>query len=70
LQFVLLYNVPAVPKGYAIEDVSAAVLADAVRVGAEAGLPLHHFSLDQAAAAHAAVENAVVGKVLIDVAES
>jgi NADPH2:quinone reductase len=70
LQFVLLYNVPAEPKGYAIEDVSAAMLDDAVRVGQEAGLPLHHFSLDQAAAAHAAVENAVVGKVLIDVAES
>ena len=43
------------------------VLDGAVRVGEEAGLPLHHFPLEQAAAAHAAVENGAVGKVLIDV---
>lgn len=33
-----------------------------------AGLPLHRFPLERAAAAHAAVESGVVGKVLIDVA--
>ena len=36
--------------------------------GDEAGLPLHHYPLEQAAEAHAAVENGAVGKVLIDVA--
>jgi NADPH:quinone reductase len=66
-QFVLLYTAPAEAKGHALEDVSAAVLDGAVRVGDEAGLPLHHFPLDQTAQAHAAVEDAVVGKVLIDV---
>ena len=65
-QFVLLYTAPADAKARAVEDVSAAVLDDAVRVGDEAGLPLHHFSLDEAAAAHAAVEDSIVGKVLID----
>jgi NADPH2:quinone reductase len=30
---------------------------------------LHHFPLPEAAAAHAAVERGVVGKVLIDVAD-
>ena len=44
-----------------------AVLDGAVRVGAEAGLPLHHYPLDRAAEAHAAVEGGTVGKVLIDV---
>jgi NADPH:quinone reductase len=33
----------------------------------DAGLPLHRFDLADAAAAHAAVEAGVVGKVLIDV---
>jgi NADPH:quinone reductase len=36
-------------------------------VGAEAGLPLHRFALEQTAEAHAAVERGAVGKVLIDV---
>ncbi len=48
---------------------SVAVLDGAVRVGAEAGLPLHHFPLEQAAAAHEAVEGGIVGKVVIDVAD-
>ncbi len=56
-QFVLLYTAPAPAKGRALEDVAAAVLDGAARVGREAGLPVHHFPLEQAAAAHAAVEN-------------
>jgi NADPH:quinone reductase len=68
-QFVLVYTEPAQAKGFAIDDVSAAVLDGAVRVGAEAGLPLHHFALEQTADAHLAVENAVSGKVLIDVTD-
>jgi len=66
-QFVLVYNAPHEWRARALEDVGAAVLDGAVRVGDEAGLPLHHYPLEQAAAAHAAVEQGVVGKVLIDV---
>jgi NADPH:quinone reductase len=66
-QFVLVYTEPAEAKAHAIEDVAAAVLDGAVQVGPSAGLPLHHFPLDQAAEAHAAVEAGAVGKVLIDV---
>jgi NADPH:quinone reductase len=40
-----------------------------VGVGEAAGLPLHHYSLEQAADAHAAVEAGAVGKVLIDVTD-
>ncbi|HVX46949.1 MAG TPA: NADPH:quinone reductase [Mycobacteriales bacterium] len=68
-QFALLYTAPAEAKRMAIEDVSAAVLDGAARVGREAGLPLHHYPLDQAAQAHEAVQNSAVGKVLIDVAD-
>jgi NADPH:quinone reductase len=66
-QFVLLYTVPAEAKARAVEDVNAAVLDGAVRVGEAAGLPLHHFPLEETAQAHAAVEQGAVGKVLIDV---
>jgi len=66
-QFVLLYNVPQTAKQYALDDVSAAVSAGALRVGADAGLPVHRFHLDETAAAHAAVEDGIVGKVLIDI---
>ena len=36
-------------------------------VGAEHGLPLVRFPLERTAEAHRAVENGVVGKVLVDV---
>jgi NADPH2:quinone reductase len=65
-QFVLVYTEPARAKEIAVEDVNAAVLDGAVRVGREAGLPLHVFPLEQAAQAHQAVQDGVVGKVLID----
>ena len=68
-QFVLLYTAPETWKHHAVADVNAAVLAGAVRVGEEAGLPLHHYPLAQAADAHAAVEGGAVGKVLIDVTD-
>ena len=66
-QFVLVYTVPAAVKRYAVEDVSAAVSAGALRVGAGAGLPLHRYPLAHAARAHDAVEGGAVGKVLIDI---
>jgi NADPH2:quinone reductase len=66
-QFVLVYTVPPDAKAAAVEAVSAAVAAGALRVGEEAGLPLHRFPLERTADAHAAVESGTVGKVLIDV---
>ena len=47
----------------------AAVYDGAARVGDAVGLPLHHYPLDRAADAHAAVQDGAVGKVLIDVAD-
>ena len=66
-QFLLLYTLAPELLRAAAEDVNAAVTAGALRVGDEVGLPLHHFALADAAAAHDAVENGAVGKVLIDV---
>ena len=66
-QFVLVYTEPERAKVLGIEDVNAAVQDGAVRVGDEAGLPLHVFRLAQTAEAHRAVEDGVVGKVLVDV---
>ena len=68
-QFVLVYTAPRDWKRRAVDDVSAAVLEGAVRVGEEAGLPLHHFPLERTADAHAAVESGVIGKVLVDVTD-
>jgi NADPH2:quinone reductase len=69
-QFVLVYTMPEAAKDRAIADVTAAVAAGALRAGEEAGLPLHHFPLAATAKAHAAVEDHIVGKVLIDVAQT
>jgi NADPH:quinone reductase len=69
-QFVLVYTVPPAVKDHAVADVSAAAADGALPVGEDAGLPLHRFPLERAAEAHAAVERATVGKVLIDVRES
>jgi NADPH2:quinone reductase len=66
-QFVLIYTMPDEAKRHAVEGVSAALADGALRVGEEAGLPLHRYSLDATGAAHDAVENGAVGKVLIDV---
>jgi NADPH2:quinone reductase len=68
-QYVILYTLDDRFLRAAVEDVSAAVRDGAVRVGADHGVPLHHFPLDQAAAAHDAVESGAVGKVLIDIAD-
>ncbi|SCE80589.1 NADPH:quinone reductase [Micromonospora mirobrigensis] len=69
-QFVLVYTEPKVAKAQGVEDVAAAVAQGAVRVGEEAGLPLHHHGLSSARAAHEAVENSVVGKVLITTSDA
>jgi NADPH:quinone reductase len=65
---ILVYTVSAEVKDRAVADVSTAVAAGALRVGPEAGLPLHHFPLECTGEAHDAVEGGAVGKVLIDVA--
>ncbi len=66
-QFVLVYTAPAEAKGIAIDDIAAAIIDGAIRVGGDAGLPLHHFPLDRMGDAHTAVQQGAVGKVLIDV---
>jgi NADPH:quinone reductase len=68
-QFVLVYTAPAEAKGVAVDDIAAAIIDGAIRVGGEAGLPLHHFPLDRAGDAHAAVQEGAVGKVLIDLVD-
>lgn len=66
-QFVLVYTAPESWRARAVDDVSTAVESGAIRVGPEAGLPLHHYPLEQTAQAHLAVEQHTIGKVLIDV---
>jgi NADPH:quinone reductase len=66
-QFVLLYTVGWKRIIAAAADVNAAIEDGALQVGETAGLPLHRFPLEQTAAAHAAVESGVVGKVLVGV---
>lgn len=67
-QFLLLYTMGAEAHKAAADDITAALRDGALDVGEAAGLPLTRFSLEQTAAAHDAVEQGVVGKVLIDVA--
>ncbi|TCC44979.1 NADPH:quinone reductase [Kribbella capetownensis] len=67
-QFVLLYTVGWDRITAAAEDINHAIEDEAYRVGEQAGLPLHRYQLEDTAAAHAAVENNAVGKVLITVA--
>lgn len=68
-QFIILYTLDPALLSLAVTDVSAAVLDGALRVGEEAGLPLHHYALAEVGAAQDAVEAGLVGKALLDVAE-
>jgi NADPH2:quinone reductase len=65
-QFLQLYRIEPAQIQAAADDVAAAVAAGALRVGPEGGVPLHHYRLEETAAAHDAVEAGAVGKVLID----
>ncbi|WP_439592747.1 NADPH:quinone reductase [Microbacterium sp.] len=68
-QGLLLYTVGTEALAVAAEDITAALEAGVLPVGADAGLPLTWFPLDETAAAHDAVEAGVTGKVLIRVAD-
>ncbi|MEV5494982.1 hypothetical protein AB0M50_06235 [Nonomuraea fuscirosea] len=50
----------------AADDVTEAVRDGAMGVGTEHGLPIVRFPLAETAAAHTAVQNHVVGKVVVD----
>jgi NADPH2:quinone reductase len=68
LQFLLLYVASEKQKADAVASVSAALRDGTLEVGAEHGLPITRFPLEQTADAHRAVERDAVGKVLIDIA--
>jgi NADPH2:quinone reductase len=68
-QFILLYTVGWERIAAAAADIDKAIAAGSFNVGEEAGLPLHRFRLEDAQAAHEAVESGVVGKVLVTVGE-
>lgn len=67
-QGVLVYTVITAAKDHAVAATVEALAAGALRVGSDAGLPLHYFPLDRTGDAHAAVERNTIGKVLINVA--
>jgi NADPH2:quinone reductase len=66
-QFILLYGVAPDLLAAAAEDITAALAAGALDVGEEHGLPLTSYPLAEAAAAHDAVEDGRIGKVLVEV---
>ncbi|GAA2345478.1 NADPH:quinone reductase [Dactylosporangium salmoneum] len=66
-QFVLLYTVRPEALADGAAAVNDALAGGGLRFGADAGVPLHVYSLPETAAAHAAVESGAVGKVLIEV---
>ncbi|MDZ8202050.1 NADPH:quinone reductase [Microbacterium sp. SSW1-59] len=67
IQGLLLYTVGEPALLAAAEDITAALRDGVLPVGEAAGLPLTWFSLEDTAAAHDAVEQGAVGKVLIDI---
>jgi NADPH:quinone reductase len=69
LQFVLLYTIGDAALRAATEDINTAIVAGAFRVGEDRGVPVHHFPLERAPDAHQAVEDGIIGKVLIDVSD-
>lgn len=62
LRFVLLYGVPLAALDLAVEEVSRALSDNAL-----SELPLHRFPMEECAAAQDAVQEGVVGKVLLDI---
>jgi NADPH2:quinone reductase len=68
-QFILLYTMGWERIDSAAEDINRAIGDGALNVGEQSGLPLHHFALEDTAAAHQAVESHATGKVLISVGD-
>jgi NADPH2:quinone reductase len=68
LQFILTYTTSDEQKRNAVDAISAAATDGVLEVGEDVGLPITRFALEDTAAAHRAVEDGAVGKVLIDVA--
>jgi NADPH2:quinone reductase len=66
-QFVLLYTVGWERIAAAAADINRAIEAGALNVGEKQGLPIHRFSLEDTAAAHRAVEDGAIGKVLVTI---
>lgn len=60
IRFVLLYGVPADARERATDWVQSALVADALTA-----LPVTRYALDDVVAAHEAVENGAVGKVVV-----
>ncbi|WP_203822834.1 NADPH:quinone reductase [Paractinoplanes ferrugineus] len=69
LDFVLTYTTTVQEKDNAVAAVAEAVDAGAFKVGEEAGLPILRFPFEQVSAAHEAVEQNAVGKVVIEVTQ-
>lgn len=67
-QGLLLYTVGSDALASAAADITEALEAGVLPVGAEAGLPVTWFPLEETASAHDAVQDGVTGKVLIRVA--
>jgi NADPH2:quinone reductase len=65
--FILLYTFPPQSRLDAAAAITDALRDGALRAGADAGLPVHHFPLSDVAGAHAAVQDGIVGKVVVDV---
>ena len=68
-QFIILYTMPSELISEAGASVTAAMRDGALRVGDDAGIPLHYFELEDAAAAQDAVQDGTVGKVLLRTAD-
>ncbi|MET4782622.1 NADPH:quinone reductase [Glaciihabitans sp. UYNi722] len=65
-QFVLLYTMGQHALDAGAHDINAAIIDGALDVGEAKGLPLHRFPLERTADAHAAVQDGLAGKVLVD----
>ncbi|WP_017625856.1 NADPH:quinone reductase [Nocardiopsis chromatogenes] len=63
---VFLYGIPDAALRDAVGAVSDATADGALTAGADTGLPLHRYPLEETADAHRAVEDGLVGKAVID----
>jgi NADPH:quinone reductase len=68
-QYVLLYTVGWDRIAAAAADTNRAIEDGALGIGAQRGLPVHRYAIEETAAAHRAVENSAIGKVLISVTQ-